>query len=326
MRPIRINKSLKDSFGKLTDDELGKNDSVLFKAKERIVALRTEYNASSSEFQALSEITNDFKKFLLYSPTEQASFIEKWKRISSVLFYDPNLPGKSKTTAFGNKIISALNYTDFRSEYAGKIIQDTGIKTCPYCNAALTVVIESNSGRKKARFQLDHYYPKSKHPLLSISFFNLIPSCGNCNNTKSSKSVLLGKDFHLYANETPPEGFKFEIPKNNVAKYLISSDLNDITINFVPGIDGDSKKTKHHDKSFDIKGLYDTQKDIVEELIWKAKAYPEVRIDELSKLLKLPTSVIRRMVLGNYVDIEDIHKRPLAKFTQDIARQLKLIK
>jgi hypothetical protein len=31
------------------------------------------------------------------------------------------------------------------------------------------------------------------------------------------------------------------------------------------------------------------------------------------------------MIIGNYIDKEDIHKRPLAKFTQDIAREAGLI-
>ncbi len=326
MRPKRINKSLKDYFGNLIEDELKIDDSVLSKAKKNIIDLKSKYKPADNEFKSLKEITTGFKTFILYSPTEQESFITKWSRTSSLLFYNPAIPGISKTTAFGKKIITALNYNGFRAVYADKISLATGIKTCPYCNAALTIVAENEGGKKKSRFQLDHFYPKSKYPLFSISFFNLIPSCGNCNNTKSSKPVTLGLDFHLYADETPIDGYRFEIPKDSVVKYLVTNDLKDLDINFVPGSDGTVAKTNHHNKSFDIKGIYETQKDVIEELFWKVEAYPEGKIEELSKLLNLPISVIRRMVLGNYIDIEDIHKRPLAKFQQDIARQLGLIK
>ena len=33
-----------------------------------------------------------------------------------------------------------------------------------------------------------------------------------------------------------------------------------------------------------------------------------------------------RLLVGNYTRSKDIHKRPMTKFTQDIAKQLKLIK
>jgi hypothetical protein len=36
---------------------------------------------------------------------------------------------------------------------------------------------------------LDHYLPKSKHPLYSITPANLVPSCSDCNKTKSSKQA-----------------------------------------------------------------------------------------------------------------------------------------
>ena len=325
MRPIRITNKIKGSFESLIDSELLKPDSVLSIAKNKIIDLNNNINASLQERAALLEITTDFKKFILYSPTEQALFIAKCIGISPLLFYDPAL-GRIKTTPFGRNIITALNYDGFRPEYADKITLATGLKTCPYCNAALTIVTTRKNGQKKSLFQLDHFYPKARYPLFCISFFNLIPSCGNCNNSKRDNDVTLVEDFHLFADETHSEGYRFEIPKDNVARYLVSNDLNYITIDFVPGSDGNVKNTNHHDESFNIKGLYETQKDVIEELFWKAKAYPDERIEELSNLLKLPDSVIRRMVIGNYIDKEDIHKRPLSKFQQDIARQLGLIK
>ena len=51
-----------------------------------------------------------------------------------------------------------------------------------------------------------------------------------------------------------------------------------------------------------------------------------LRINEIGNLLRLSTTSIARMITGNYSEYQNVHKRPLAKFTQDIARDLKLIK
>ena len=67
---------------------------------------------------------------------------------------------------------------------------------------------------------------------------------------------------------------------------------------------------------------------MVEELIIKARIYnapyKKVLIDAFPKLFT-NASLSNRILIGNYTEPENIHKRPMAKFTQDIAKQLKLI-
>ncbi|WP_321369882.1 HNH endonuclease domain-containing protein [uncultured Draconibacterium sp.] len=325
MRPIRINHSIVTHFSSFIDEELHKANSVLSNARNKILALRGDYDAGTPEYQSLNQIAADFKSFLLLKPSIQAQLIDEWNEISPNLFYGP-IPGeKIGTTEFGNNILKALNYPLFRKKYASIIIDAYEIRTCPYCNAMLTITTTKSKGRAKARFQLDHYFPKSKHPLLSISIFNLIPCCGNCNQSKSNSNVDLGHDFHLLAEETPLSGFKFEIPNDSISKYQLTKDVNDIIIRLKKTSDSTDEYVDHHNSTFDIEGIYNTQKDVVEEIFWLATAYNESRIEELSDLLGLSESVVKRLVLGNYVNEDDIHKRPLAKFQQDIARQLKLI-
>lgn len=55
------------------------------------------------------------------------------------------------------------------------------VNTCPYCNLQFTYSIDRSI--KSIRPHLDHFYPKSKHPLLSMSLYNLIPSCYTCNSS-----------------------------------------------------------------------------------------------------------------------------------------------
>jgi hypothetical protein len=69
--------------------------------------------------------------------------------------------------------------------------------------------------------------------------------------------------------------------------------------------------------------------DIAEELVHKRMAYNKayrfyLENDYKSKLFP-DQAIINRLLIGNYDKPEDIHKRPMAKFTQDIAKQLGLI-
>jgi hypothetical protein len=190
--------------------------------------------------------------------------------------------------------------------------------------------IKSKKVTTKAKFQLDHFFPQSEYPGFSISFFNLYPVCGPCNNAKKITHV----NFQLYSNLSIAKissDYVFELDTVSVAKYKTTKDHNDIVILF-----HDPEKPKKNmtvkgclTDTFDINGIYDTQKDIIEELFWKSEVYTaSYKQDLMNSFSKLFTnsSLSNRILIGNYVEPENIHKRPMAKFTQDIARQLKLIK
>lgn len=329
MRPIEINITIKKKFGDLIDEELKNSDSAISLAKLAIEDLDS-ISSDANQKNAIKDIVTDFKSFILTEPTEHEALIKKWDLIDVDLFsaHGVDKNGKKtqrKTNSFGISILQALDFDKFRKVYATEIANIINIKTCPYCNAMLTIVLPKTK-KENARFQLDHYYPKSKFPLLSICFFNLIPSCGHCNQYKGTGTPKLGYDFHLYAKETPKEGFKFKIPDADVAKYWLNHKIDDVKIEFIPDRDSDKKYVKNHNDRYRIDRIYNTQKDIAEEIFWKASVYNESRITELISILKISESEIRRMILSNYISKEEIHKRPMAKFTQDIARQMKLIK
>jgi len=80
-----------------------------------------------------------------------------------------------------------------------------------------------------------------------------------------------------------------------------------------------------------IEGIYQTQNDIVAELIIKSEIYNETYRKSLEKSFqklygngKMNIN-FNRIIIGNYVESNEIHKRPMSKFMQDIARQLDII-
>lgn len=67
------------------------------------------------------------------------------------------------------------------------------IAICPYCG-----LNEPDT--------LDHFLPKTAHPLLSITLYNLIPCCNNCNHKKKvyDSSLEPVSFFNPYLNKENP--------------------------------------------------------------------------------------------------------------------------
>ncbi len=86
--------------------------------------------------------------------------------------------------------------------------------TCVYCNRQYSFNIERNGGKNDndriARPALDHWFPKSLFPLMSLSYYNLIPSCTICNSVAKSDDVwLLTTHIHPYLTSPDVPKFRF---------------------------------------------------------------------------------------------------------------------
>jgi hypothetical protein len=275
----------------------------------------------------ITKLMNLSKYIITAKPKTLLKYQKEFDKIIS-----PNEMRSNKFKSFRNLILKELEYTLRRSDFYPVYFYKIGIKSCVYCNAHLTVAIEKEEQLKtkkkityKAKFQVDHYWPKSKYPCFSISLFNLYPVCGNCNNCKGISDL----NFILYSNQKKNivSPFKFQLTNGVVAQYLLSRKLGDIKFTFQEPLVTSPFKT--FQDIFDVRGIYNTQKDLAEELILKAEIYTQQYRATLKKQYpKLFTNagIFNRLLLGNYSSEKDIHKRPMAKFTIDIAKQIGLIK
>ena len=313
---ILIDQHISDVKLKLTKwikkPTLGSGNSKRNLTKEEILYLRLLNQCLSyivhSNMEALRSYSIEFDKIISANDRKKESFKKFKDSLLSRMGYSLLRSGdkKSNTDAF---------YPYF---YA-----DLGIKSCVYCNSQLTVSVESSGGKKSAKFQVDHYLPKADYPCFSISFFNLYPACASCNLKKGEDFT----EFDLYTdneNTIKQSDFYFQIEKKSLALFRITQNINDLKISF------DGKSAEEFNKAFDIQGIYDTQKDLAAEIISKSVIYNESYKRALSNSipnLYRSNNVINfsRFITGNYTDPKDIHKRPMAKFTQDISRQLGLI-
>lgn len=271
------------------------------------------YNTNQIDY--LMEISNNLDKLVIATPSEIEIFKNNGFGPIPKLWHKKN----AGHISFKDEILNALDYSGLRSNFYPKYFQKIGIKACVYCNSQLTVCTEVDEN-VSAKFQVDHYLDKASYPCFSISFFNLYPTCASCNNIKRNNEVK----FLLYSEDPtyiPKSAFNFSFKPGSVAKYLNSRNIEDIELVFTEP-NGDFQST------FDITGIYNTQKDIAEELILKSelysKSYQHSLIESFPSIFT-NASLNSRIFIGNYCGENEIHKRPMSKFMQDIAKDLGLI-
>lgn|SRR5574343_233499 len=198
-------------------------------------------------------------------------------------------------------------------------IEKFEINTCPYCNR--NYILSSNN-KKNVKPEIDHFYPKSIYPLFAVSFYNLIPCCQSCNGyfgkyEEDSFLISLKSPYELISDD-----FVFTYKINNISAINPLSGKSSIDVLL---------KTKYpkNNEIFNLEEYYKMHQDHVLELIIKKRTkYSDTYKNSLLKLSKyqLSKSEIDRMILGNYSQEKEQHKRPLSKMYQDIGIELGLIK
>lgn len=101
-------------------------------------------------------------------------------------------------------------------------------RLCPYCQQAFAFTITARRAPKPGgkvapgakrgfRPTLDHFFPKSEHPYLALSLYNLVPACQVCNSSLKSKT-----DFYDHKHLHPlrdAECLKFELRAKDYLRY-----------------------------------------------------------------------------------------------------------
>lgn len=237
-----------------------------------------------------------------------------------------------KARSFSKNLIRAFGYDKYRKSKLLTLASELNIKVCPYCNSQYTLVVfDESTGDKLAKFQFDHFYPKTKYPFLSLSFYNLIPSCANCNLKKSTSDFSYRELVHPYM-ESFSEFTSFKIDGGQQIKLLMADQLLGDKIE-VRLTNMENGKVSRYEKTFDIEALYSRHRDIVRDIYFKTIAYHEKNKEALMKwrskdgeLLFVSEEELDQLILGNYPNKEDIGKRPLSKFMQDISQEAGLIR
>lgn len=320
-------KSLLDIRDKFYQSVL--NSAERLSPLSRLTKLKDKYRNNPSRIAVIDYCINNLQSLILSTPVELEQIISEFttRGYGNLIYNNKN----SRARNFSKNLLSAFCYNEYRQTLLLDLAKQLNIKVCPYCNSQYTLFIE-NSDRniKLANFQFDHFFSKSKYPYLSISFYNLIPSCSICNLRKSNKDFHLHSHFHPYI-ESSSDYFKFQIKDLQAINLLMANKKINDQIEIVL-TNKENLKVSNHNEVFNLEEIYGRHKDIVWEIYIKSYAYNKHNKEQMLKWMKNDgTPIFNSMkeleliILGNYNLQEDINKRPLAKFTQDIARGAGLI-
>lgn len=234
-----------------------------------------------------------------------------------------NIDG-SKKDSLASQIIKALNYKEIRNEIYPRIARFLELKTCVYCNANFTISAEKNLGF----FELDHWKPKTLYPYLSTSFFNLQPCCSPCNRRKSDDD----EEYFCLWTDNPyasTDIFNVNLTRKSIIIYRMTHNRNDLIPEFYIKKQKYTKMLAVMQQRLHIEERYKEHLDVAEEIIWRSMVYNLSMKKALRKSFsKISTSdsEFHRFILGTYNDLDDVHKRPLTIFRQNIAKRIGLIR
>ncbi|MCT7581067.1 hypothetical protein [Aliarcobacter butzleri] len=312
MQKINISQNTIDNFYKQISEKFKKNLSKNEKNIKWSISLIELNSLISKKLKGFRE-NLDLEKLIKMEYSDLCKLVEYIKSNQS----------KTKLTIKEKDIFLTL-YSRLNNAL---FIKDLDVKVCPYCNR--NYILNFQKERKKnATAQLDHFFDKKKYPYLAISIYNLVPSCGTCNQRKSTIEETI---FYPY-NESFNNSVKFSLKGIKSRDELIKENLDffdEKRIELDYKILSDKDKVEKHIGVFNIKNLYNEHKDIVSELLQKRVIYSddylESLLDEYEGTLFKNREDLLRLITGGYIDDTDINKRPLSKLIKDISEELDLI-
>jgi aspartate carbamoyltransferase regulatory subunit len=311
--------SLKDKISILAISNLPPNASAYLttsKIKEIITVKPQQLLEIHNEFMPLLIAgfdINEYENYFIYKKLKvrnpaQSAIIVKYSsvfQLTKIFNYD--------------KYISSSKSTSYN--FALKL----GRNTCTYCNRLYTNTVvkkdvHTNRMNNKGRItrpQFDHWFAKSKFPILGLSYFNLIPSCSVCNSSIKGDAVFdLATHSHPYL--TKEDDFKFSFNFKDVSE-------NNVTVNSVAGT-----KIEKILQEFKINEVYNAHsalelKDLLDLKYKYTENYINTLFNESFATLGVKKEEAYRLIFGVEHDEVDFHKRAFSKFKKDILEELKVI-
>jgi hypothetical protein len=167
------------------------------------------------------------------------------------------------------------------------------ISTCFYCELSYinTYTVKTKNVTRR-QFDLDHFIPRSKCPILGLSLFNFVPSCQVCNSRLKSDDIIGGNsEEYIKFNPTSKE-YTFD------SDVEIRLRMNELDTKFDDGnnfrIEFKCKNSYEKVVSFfHLDERYDFHKNEAIRLIRLTEKYPDSAINKISHLLSRPAVDIK---------------------------------
>lgn len=223
-----------------------------------------------------------------------------------------------------SKLFKIQGYTNWFTGYAinYQLAEWLDQHTCTFCNRQYIFTARKKAGKKGMTCQFDHWFDKAKHPLLALSFYNLIPCCSVCNSSVKSTAPFDTKShLHPYIDKNISNSFSFSYTLNAQSEYEISfADEENL-----------SKKARKTLEDLGTRLVYSKHshtelKDLIDLRKKYSDNYLEILLEKTFGELHMSDQERYRLVFGIEIDEKDYHKRPMSKFKKDIITELLSIK
>jgi hypothetical protein len=320
---LKNNKKKKKQKYKVTINEI---NSVLFTNTKHIIKDSNNLTYFRSLYQFFVHIKNDIKLIITGPPADIDSFNHdsRYTQQSNELYKKciENIFRYEEFTKVGLQNKSGENWNSYR------LTSNLNISTCPYCNRNWINTVTTSGFEKVVNPQLDHFFCKAIHPLLRLSFYNLIPSCDTCNSRLKGQDKFNLKDYlHPYISSYG-DRVKFRALALNTESAMGSANDYSITLEFDEFTNSHRSQIEKNHFTFKVNEIYMKHGDIVSELYKKKYIFSVRYLEILSKSIQsynLTYNEIYKIAFGNFFQSTEFNKRPFSKLTKDIAEQLGMI-
>lgn len=186
-----------------------------------------------------------------------------------------------------------------------RMVKALGLTVCPYCNRDYI-----NSRREDVSgAQLDHFYNRMVYPVFSVSLYNLVPVCGNCNRVKSARNIEFASPFDRTISWDEDIVFSYQPETMDSVKVTIRA----------------NGSAKNNIDRMGIRKAYEIHSTEIKELLEKQQFYGATQQEEFAEVLKemnLSEQEIKRSVFGPEITSEAMKTRPLGRMLRDLHREL----
>lgn len=299
----------------LEQEILNNNDISLFKYKNAIdQALKElELQISDNVFQKELEKLKKYLFLLLIGKFEYIKlFIKNLDDNKSLLIkYYNNLSTEKDFKVFKKSFEKLYqNELSEKTDLKKSFFKMLNLNVCPYCNRNFINPIY----KKKIATgsfgtfppDIEHFFPKSIYPFLSLSISNLLPSCTFCNKIKHSV------DTYKYNFKSPYEikdcDFSFDFEPISIKKRKINIISKDPECKNIEILNLDDLYREIHSQYIN---------DIFFE-VQKENNYYKIFLKKFNVNKPSIQDKIYKKKFRNYFDERDFNKHPLSKLTKDL--------
>lgn len=277
--------------------------------------------------------TETLKQLLIAKPSDAHALNERLMKKLVDGYSEANLTQNTLQKKYRRRLRTLICIFDYDGAIGNSksksywLAKHIGRNSCTYCNRQYTLTVSGkNNDERITRPAFDHWFPKSRFPLLSLNLYNLIPCCAVCNSgAKGDRVFQLTKFVHPYEQKDDDPKFKFvpAIADKDKGEWTVVLDRDKVAH---PEVDNTIK-------AFELDGIYNMHGPLeVKEMMEFAQAYSNTYLLQIYNQMKKDFGAVAfsqedvyRILFGTESVPAKFLDRPLSKMKHDILEYLGII-